>query len=49
MNFHHDLFFFLTAICIFVFYFLARIVVLYNKEVNEKPLVVVHAPTLEII
>lgn len=48
-NFHHDLFFFLTAICIFVFYLLTRCIMLYRKEVNAEPLVVVHAPTLEII
>jgi cytochrome c oxidase subunit 2 len=49
INFHHDLFFFLTAICIFVCYMLARCVMLFNNEVNKTPIVVTHAPTLEII
>ena len=49
INFHHDLFFFLTAICIFVCYMLTRCIMLFRKEVNSTPLVVVHAPTLEII
>lgn len=49
MNFHHDLFFFLTAICIFVCYILVRCIMLFNNKVNSEPLVVVHAPTLEII
>jgi cytochrome c oxidase subunit 2 len=49
INFHHDLFFFLTVIAIFVFYLLTRCLMLYNNEVNKKPLIVVHAPLLEII
>jgi len=49
INFHHDLFFILTVIGIFVFYMLARCIVLYDKNVNKEPLVVVHAPILEII
>lgn len=49
MNFHHDLFFFLSAICCFVFYMLGRCIVLYNSETLKKPLIVVHAPLLEII
>ena len=49
INFHHDLFFFLTAICIFVFYMLARSMVLFNSETLKKPLIVVHAPILEIV
>lgn len=49
VNFHHDLFFFLTAICAFVFYMLARTIILYNSETLKKPLIVVHAPTLEIV
>jgi len=49
INFHHDLFFFLTAICIFVFYMLARSMILYNSETLKKPLIVVHAPILEIV
>jgi cytochrome c oxidase subunit 2 len=49
INFHHDLFFFLTAICIFVFYMLGRSIVLFNSETLKKPLIVVHAPILEIV
>lgn len=49
VNFHHDLFFFLIAICAFVFYLLVRAAMLYNSEVQKEPLIVVHAPTLEII
>ena len=40
VNFHHDLFFFLTAICAFVFYMIARSMVLYNSETLKKPLIV---------
>lgn len=49
INFHHDLFFFLTAILFFVFYLFARCIILFNTDVNKKPVVVVHAPVLEII
>jgi cytochrome c oxidase subunit 2 len=49
VNFHHDLFFFLTAICVFVFYMLGRSIVLYNSETLKQPLIVVHAPILEIV
>lgn len=49
INFHHDLFFFLVVILIFVMYLLARCLVLFNDNVNKTPLIVVHAPTLEII
>ena len=49
INFHHDLFFFLTAILFFVFYLFARCLILFNKEVNPKAIVVTHAPLLEII
>jgi len=49
INFHHDLFFFLTVILFFTFYILARIIILFNKDVNKKPIVVVHAPILEIV
>lgn len=49
VNFHHDLFFFLTAICCFVFYLLARSAILFNSETLKNPIIVVHAPTLEII
>lgn len=49
INFHHDLFFFLTAILFFVFYLFARCLILFNKDVNAKPIIVTHAPLLEII
>jgi len=49
INFHHDLFFFLTAVLFFVFYLFIRCLILFNKNVNPKPIVVVHAPFLEII
>ena len=49
INFHHDLFFFLTAILFFVFYLFIRCLILFNKNINPKPIVVVHAPFLEII
>jgi heme/copper-type cytochrome/quinol oxidase subunit 2 len=49
INFHHDLFFFLTVVLFFVSYMLARCIMLFNKDVNKKPIVVVHAPALEII
>jgi len=47
--FHHDLFFFLTAILFFVFYLFIRSIMLFNKDVNPKPIIVTHAPLLEII
>ena len=49
INFHNDLFFFLTAILFFVFYLFARCLILFNKDVNAKPIIVTHAPLLEII
>jgi cytochrome c oxidase subunit 2 len=49
INFHHDLFFFLTAILFFVFYLFIRCLILFNKNANTKPIVVTHAPLLEII
>ena len=49
INFHHDLFFFLTAILFFVFYLFERCLILFNKDVNAKPIIVTHAPLLEII
>ena len=42
-------FFFLTAILFFVFYLFARCLILFNKDVNAKPIIVTHAPLLEII
>jgi len=49
INFHHDLFFFLTAILFFCFYLFIRSIILFNKEANPKPIIVTHAPVLEII
>lgn len=49
INFHHDLFFFITSISFFVFYMLARTIVLFNSETQKEPIIVVHAPLLEII
>jgi len=49
VNFHHDLFFFLVVICIFVIYMLAKCIMLFNSETNKQPIVVTHAPVLEII
>jgi cytochrome c oxidase subunit 2 len=49
INFHHDLFFFLTAICWFVFYMLGRSIMLFNKQSLKSPIIVVHAPLLETI
>jgi len=49
INFHHDLFFFLTAVLFFVIYLFVRCIVLFNKEENKKPIIVVHAPVLEIV
>lgn len=49
VNFHHDLFFFLVVICIFVVYMLSRCIALFNHENNKQPIVVTHAPVLEII
>lgn len=49
VRFHHDLFFFLTMILIFVIYILGRCITQFNKKVNPEPIIVIHAPTLEII
>ena len=49
VNFHHDLFFFLVMICIFVVYLLFKCVALFNVNTNKEPIVVTHAPLLEII
>lgn len=49
INFHHDLFFFLVCILFFVGYLLTRSIILFDKNVNKNPLVVTHAPLLEII
>ena len=49
INFHHDLFLFLTAICFFVFCLFIRCLFLFNNTTNKKAIVVTHAPVLEII
>jgi cytochrome c oxidase subunit 2 len=49
INFHHDLFFFLVVVVIFVLYLLVRVVMLFNKDSNPTPIIVTHAPTIEII
>ena len=49
INFHHDLFFFLSSVLGFVLYLLTRSLMLFNDKANKQPKVVVHAPTLEII
>jgi len=53
INFHHDLFFFIVIIMVFVTRILARSITLFGQvHENENPknnFVIVHAPTLEII
>jgi len=49
VNLHHDLFFFIVAITVFVGYMLIRTIMLFNSETQKTPLIVVHAPLLEII
>lgn len=52
INFHHDLFFFLVIILIFVCRFLARSITLFGKygaNINREAVVFTHAPTLEIV
>jgi len=49
LNFHHDLFFFLTSICCFVFYMLIKTIILFNNNTLKAPLIVVHSPILEIV
>lgn len=49
VNFHHDLFFFLVIICIFVIYMLAKCIMVFNSKNTKEPIVVTHAPVLEII
>lgn len=49
INFHHDLFLFLVMISIFVIYILVRCIMLFNKDTNARPAIVLHAPLLEII
>jgi cytochrome c oxidase subunit 2 len=51
INFHHDLFFFLVVILIFVVRILGRCISLfgYHGETDRKAIVFAHAPTLEIV
>ncbi len=49
INFHHDLFFFLTMILTFVVYMLVRCIQRFNNKVNKDAIIVTHAPTIEII
>lgn len=49
INFHHDLFFFLVAIVIFVSRLLFSVIKLYNDKVNVTPYYIAHASTLEIV
>jgi heme/copper-type cytochrome/quinol oxidase subunit 2 len=49
VNFHHDLFFFITAISFSIIYMLIRTLVLFNSQTQTIPLIVVRAPLLEII
>ena len=49
INFHHDLFFFLVVIGVFVFYVLFKCLVSFNSETNKTSIVVTHAATLEIV
>jgi cytochrome c oxidase subunit 2 len=49
LNFHHDLFFFLISICGLVVYMLGRTIVLFNSDTIKEPIIVTHAPWLEIV
>lgn len=53
INFHHDLFFFLVVILIFVVRIMARCIIVFGKTEEKlkdaKPFIFSHAPTLEII
>lgn len=52
INFHHDLFFFLVIVLIFVVRVLARCLTLFSRregDENQKPILITHAPTLEIV
>ena len=49
INFHHDLFFFIVAIVVFVTRLLYRVMVLYSDRVNVTPYQISHASILEII
>lgn len=49
IRFHHDLFFFLISILTFVIFILYRCISKFNKKKNPEPIIVTHAPVLEII
>ena len=49
INFHHDLFFFLTIVTVFVCWMLFRIIVLFDEKKNPTPATFVHGSTIEII
>lgn len=49
INYHHDLFYFLVCILFFVVYILTRTILLWSDKTNKTPIVVVHAPVVEII
>jgi len=49
INFHHDLFFFIVVIVIFVSHLLFSVIRLYTDKVNIVPYYIAHASTLEII
>jgi cytochrome c oxidase subunit 2 len=46
---HHDISFFLTVICIFVFWMLIRTIWFFTAEKNPTPSLIIHGQTLEII
>jgi cytochrome c oxidase subunit 2 len=49
INFHHDLFFFLILIVIFVSWILIRCILFFNENTNKKAETFVHGTFLEII
>lgn len=49
INFHHDLFFFLVMVVVFVGYLLGRCIYLFNEEVHETPDDFVHGTVVEVV
>lgn len=49
INFHHDLFFFLVLIVVFVSWILGRCIFFYNENVNKKAETFIHGTFLEIV
>jgi cytochrome c oxidase subunit 2 len=49
INLHHDLFFFLILVLVFVLWMLSRILIAYHHKNNKTPSKVVHGTTIEII